>query len=95
MIYTRWGDAVTVELEFDDEYRSGPAHPMPSWFKNALGENQKAKRAWNELIPSRQKEVLRYFSWLKSAEAQTRNVQRAICVLSGGKGRFMGRSWNE
>ncbi len=92
---TQVGDAVTVELEFDGEYRSGPAHPMPSWFKNALDENQKAKQAWSELIPSRQKEILRYFSWLKSAEAQTRNVQRAIHVLSGGKGRFMGRSWNE
>ena len=92
---TKAGDLVTVELEFDAEYKSGPAHPMPSWFKNALDENQKAKQAWNQLIPSRQKQILRYFSWLKSAEAQTRNVQRAIHVLSGGKGRFMGRSWNE
>lgn len=92
---TKVGDAVTVELEFDGDYRSGPAHPMPSWFKNALDENQKASQAWSELIPSRQKEILRYFSWLKSAEAQTRNVQRAIHVLSGDKGRFMGRSWNE
>ncbi|HEU6448522.1 MAG TPA: DUF1905 domain-containing protein [Verrucomicrobiae bacterium] len=92
---TKMGDVVTVELEFDDEYRSGPAHPMPSWFKAALDKNQKSKQAWSKLIPSRQKEMLRYFSWLKSPEAQTRNCERAIHVLSGGKERFMGRSWNE
>ena len=92
---TKVGDAVTVELEFDDEYRSGPAHPMPLWFSKALERNRNARQAWGELIPSRQKEILRYFSWLKTPEAQARNVQRAIQVLSGNKGRFMGRAWNE
>jgi hypothetical protein len=91
---TKVGDTVSVELDFDDTYRGGPAHPMPSWFSGALNRNPDAKRAWSELIPSRQKEILRYFSWLKTPEAQARNVQRAICVLSGSKGRFMGRSWN-
>src|SRR5215469_14528694 len=28
---TKVGDAVTVELEFDEEYRSGPAHPILAW----------------------------------------------------------------
>jgi hypothetical protein len=91
---TKVGDAVTLELEFDDEYRSGPAHSMPSWFRDALGRNRKARQAWSELIPSRQKEILRYFSRLKTPEARARNVWRAIHVLSGGQGRFMGRSWN-
>ena len=92
---TNVGEAVTVELAFDDEYRSGPAHPMPSWLCEALDRNRKAKHAWDQLIPSRQKEILRYFSALKTPEAQGRNVLRAIRVLSGGKGRFMARSWNE
>jgi len=92
---TKVGDTVTVELAFDDEYKSGPAHPMPPWFQTELNQNQRAKQAWNKLIPSRQKELLRYFSGLKTLEAQTRNVQRAIHVLAGGKGRFMGRAWNE
>ena len=91
---TKVGDAVTVELEFDDGYKSGPAHPMPSWFRDALEQNRSANQAWTQLIPSRQKEILRYFSWLKSPDAQIRNTRRAIHVLSGGKGRFMGRSWN-
>ena len=92
---TKVGETVNLELEFDDEYRSGPAHRMPLWFSAALNRNRSASRAWSELIPSRQKEILRYFSWLKTPEAQARNVRRAMHVLSGGKGRFMGRSWNE
>ena len=92
---TRVGETVTVALEFDDEYRSGPAHPMPAWFNEALDGNQKARQSWNELVPSRKKEILRYFSRLKTSEARTRNALRAIHVLAGGKARFMGRSWNE
>lgn len=92
---TKVGDAVTVELEFDDEYKNGPAHSMPSWFSRALEKNRSAMQAWSELIPSRKKEILRYFSWLKTPEARARNLQRAIHVLAGGKGRFMGRAWNE
>jgi len=92
---TKVGEIVTVELEFDDEYKSGPAHPMPLWFSHALDRNRRARQTWSGLIPSRQKEILRYFSRLKTTEAQTRNVRRAIEVLSGNKGRFMARSWNE
>ena len=92
---TKVGDLVTVELAFDEDYKSGPAHPMPSWFSDALERNRRANQAWAELIPSRRKEILRYFSWLKTTAAQRRNLQRAIRVLSGGRGRFMGRSWNE
>lgn len=92
---TKVGDTVTVEIEFDGDYKSGPAHPMPQWFSDALDQNRDAKQTWSELIPSRQKEILRYFSWLKTPKTQARNVRRAIYVLSGGKGRFMGRSWND
>jgi hypothetical protein len=71
---TKVGDTVTLQVQFDHEYRGGPVHPMP---------------------PSRQKEILRYFSRLKSPEAKARNVQQVVHVLSGGKARFMARSWNE
>jgi Domain of unknown function (DUF1905)/Bacteriocin-protection, YdeI or OmpD-Associated len=90
---TKVGQVVSVELEYDDKYRSGPAHPMPVWFRNALGRNRKATQAWDALIPSRKKEILRYFSRLKSPEAEARNLRRAMEVLSGGKERFMGRFW--
>ena len=90
---TKVGDRVQVRLRFDEGYRGGPAHPMPSWFKVPLSNNQKAKAAWDTLPASRKKEILRYFSWLKSDEARQRNVDRAITVLSGKPGRFMARDW--
>ena len=93
--YTKVGDRIEVEVRFDTAYRGGPMHPMPSWFHIALKKNLKAKTGWEALIPSRKKEILRYFSWLKSPDARLRNVQRALHVLAGGKGRFMARSWNE
>ena len=89
------GDAIDVELAFDDEYRSGPAHPMPPAFSAALEANSTARQAWEALIPSLKKEILRYFEQVKSAEAKARHLERAMYVLSGGKGRFMARSWNE
>jgi hypothetical protein len=92
---TKVGDTVTVELAFDPAYRNGPMHPMPPSFQRALNKNPRAKRAWTQLIPSRQKEILRYFAALKSTEARQRNLQRALHVLSGARARFMARSWNE
>jgi uncharacterized protein YdeI (YjbR/CyaY-like superfamily) len=68
---------------------------MPSWFKAALRKNPRATKNWEALIPSRKKEILRYFSWLKSPEARERNLERALHVLSGKRGRFMARAWNE
>jgi hypothetical protein len=92
---TKVGDRVKAEVRFDAAYRGGPLHPMPSWFRTALNKNPKAKRAWQALVPSRKKEIIRYFCRLKSPEARVRNAERALHVLSGEKGRFMARSWNE
>ena len=90
---TQVGDRVTAEVAFDPAYRNGPMHPVPVWFLAPLNKNPQAKKAWDTLIPSRQKEILRYFSWLKSPEARQRNLERALGVLSGKPGRFMARSW--
>jgi hypothetical protein len=92
---TKVGDTVNVEVKFDSSYKNGPLHPMPLWFSTALKKNKEAKKNWEQLIPSRKKEILRYFSWLKSQEAIDRNLERALNVLSGRPGRFMARSWNE
>lgn len=91
--HTKVGDSVTVDVSFDTEYKSGPMHPMPEWFKTALAQNPTASANYEALIPSRKKEMLRYFSWLKSDEARDRNLEKAIHVLSGKPGRFLGRSW--
>lgn len=92
---TKVGDTVTVDVRFDNTYQNGPMHPMPDWFQAALDNNQKAKENWGVLPPSRQKEILRYFSWLKSDAAKERNITKAIHVLSGKPGRFMARPWSE
>lgn len=93
--HTKVGDQVTVEVSFDSKYHSGPMHPVPRWFSAALAKNPEAKKNWDTLIPSRQKEILRYFSWLKSPEARGRNLERAMRVLSGESDRFMARFWDE
>lgn len=88
------GDLVSVTVEFDRDYRGGPAEPIPSWFGDALQRTPAARRGWDGLPPSRQKEIVRYFGRLKSLEARQRNLQRALHVLAGGKARFMARAWN-
>jgi Domain of unknown function (DUF1905)/Bacteriocin-protection, YdeI or OmpD-Associated len=90
---TAVGDVVSVTIEFDGLSKGGPSDPMPSWFGQELRRNRKAQRGWDSLPPSRQKEIIRYLARLKSAQAQLRNVERALHVLAGGKARFMGRAW--
>src|SRR5712691_6952494 len=91
---TKVGDRVRVEVGFDAKYRNGPQHPVPSWFNAALRKSPRALKNWEALIPSRKKEILRYFARLKSPEARARNLERALHVLSGRKGRFMARAWD-
>lgn len=90
---TSVGDRVTVELEFDSDYRAGPLHPTPRWLAAALAGEPRARRNWSALPPSRRKEILRYFAGLKSDAARQRNLTRALRVLCGAPGRFMARSW--
>jgi len=90
---TAVGDRVRVEIGFDPAYRNGPQHPMLPEFKKALAGNPHAREHWKALIPSRKKEILRYFSRLNSPEARARNLARALHVLSGEPARFMGRAW--
>jgi hypothetical protein len=92
---TSVGDRVSVELSFDANYRSGPQHRMPQWFKQALDANPQALKNWTALIPSRKKEILRYFSQLKSSDARTLNLSKALRVLSGEAERFMARDWRK
>jgi hypothetical protein len=89
------GDRVRIEIHFDTNYRNGPQHSMPIWFRRGLMANRQAKKNWLALTPSRKKEVLRYFSRLKSPAARDRNLAGALHVLSGAAGRFMGRKWSD
>ena len=88
------GDRVHVEATYHSAYKNGPQHTMPAWFRNALNKNPAAKANWQKLIPSRKKEILRYFAGLKSQVARERNLARALGALSGKPVRFMARSWS-
>lgn len=62
-------------------------HPQ---LKAALDANHDAKKIFDSLSPSHQKEIIRYIANLKSEEKATFNVQKAIGYLLG-KNRFVGR----
>jgi hypothetical protein len=92
---TQVGDVVRVGLDFNADYRGGPADPPPRWFSIALNRNPAAKKGWDALPPSRQKEILRHLARLKSEDARARNLEKALHVLAGGKARFMARAWGD
>jgi hypothetical protein len=75
---TAVGDRVRVEVEFDASYQNGAQHPMPRWFKQALAANSQAMKNWAALIPSRKKEILRYFSRRNSPDARARSLAKAF-----------------
>jgi hypothetical protein len=81
------GDNVKVAVEFDPVSRT---IPMPPKLASALKDDKNAKKVFDQLSPSRQKEIVRYIATLKSEEAVEKNVKRAIRFLCG-KERFVGR----
>lgn len=92
---TKVGDRIRTEISLDSNYKNGPMHAMLPWFMEGLRQSQSTRSNWQALSPSRQKEILRYLSRLKSPEAKARNLKQAIAVLSGVEGRFMGRAWKQ
>lgn len=92
---TKVGDIIEVSIEFDKSYHNGPQHPIPLLFQSALDQDPLVRSNWEKLPPSRQKEILRYFSFLKSDAALKKNIEKAIRIIRGERGRFMARDWNE
>lgn len=83
----RVGETIDISVQFDPVERTVKAHPK---LVKALKENAKAKKAFDLLSPSRQKEIVRYISSLKTEESVDRNIKRAINFLLGKDG-FVGR----
>ncbi len=83
----RIGEAIEVSIAYDPADRT--VEPHPKWLK-ALQNNAQANKVFEGLSPSRQKEMIRYISNLKTEESVDRNVKRAINFLLG-KERFVGR----
>lgn len=83
----RIGEKIAVVISFDPEERIIEMHPA---LKAAIDHNKTAKSVFERLPPSRQKEIVRYISHLKTEEKIMENVTRAINFLLG-KEKFAGR----
>ena len=83
----RIGEIIEVEIEFDPSDRTIKPHPK---LTKALTDNIKAKAVFENLSPSKQKEIIRYISNLKTENSIDKNVTRVINFLLG-KERFVGR----
>lgn len=80
-------DTIEIQIDFDTKPRTTPIHPK---LKKAFKENPTAKKVFEKLSPSRQKEILRYINFLKSEESVDKNIRRVIAHLTG-KQSFVGR----
>ena len=76
------GDMIDVQIDFDAKPRTTPIHPK---LLKAFQENREAKKAFDQLSASRQKEILKYINFLKSEESVDKNIQRAITHLTGSE----------
>ena len=76
------GDEAHLRLEFDPTPR---LEPNPPKLVQALDSNKSAKAAFEQLTPSRQKEILRYLNSMKTEESLERNIERVIKQLLGEK----------
>ncbi len=87
----RIGEFIEVWIEFDPRDRT--LQPHPDLIK-ALGQNKKAEAVFQNLAPSKRKEIIRYISTLKTAASREKNIKLAMGFLMG-KNRFVGRNLNE
>lgn len=83
----RIGETISISIAFDSDDRKLAMHPQ---LGKALAKNKTAKENFNKLTASRQQEIIRYISNLKTAASVERNITKAIDFLSG-KGSFVGR----
>jgi hypothetical protein len=82
------GDIIDIQIDFDSKPRITRMHAK---LKKAFKENSEAKKVFETLSPSRQKEILRYINFLKLEDSVDRNIKRAILHLVG-KQSFVGRN---
>lgn len=83
----RIGETITISIEFDPDDRKLEMH---HGLKKALEKNKTAKQQFKKLSASRQQEIIRYISNLKTKESVEKNIARAINFLNGN-GSFVGR----
>jgi hypothetical protein len=86
----RIGDMIEVSVEFDDSDRTISIHPE---LEKAINENPVASANFENLIPSRKLELIRYINNLKTEESINRNIQKIIRHLHGETD-FFGKNIN-
>ena len=72
------GDTCNFTIEQTANKRKDEA--MPAALKRKLVET-KLLSCFEDLVPSRQKEILRYLNYLKTSEAKSRNINKVIGFL--------------
>jgi uncharacterized protein YdeI (YjbR/CyaY-like superfamily) len=83
----RIGETLAVTIAFDPEDRTILLHPE---LEAAFALNKEALQVFDGLSPSKQKEIIRYISSLKTADSRRKNIEKAMGFLLG-KNRFVGR----
>lgn len=76
------GDTASFQIEQDDHPKTEIT--MPEFLKKEL-KKEKLLDVFLKQTPTRQKEVMKYMSFLKSDEARQRNLQKLIGKLREGK----------
>ena len=83
----RIGELIEVTIKLDTQDRT--IKPNPKLVK-AFDENKEAKNVFDKLTASKQKEIIRYISFLKSDISIEKNIEKLIGFLIG-KNKFLGR----
>ncbi len=76
----RIGEVIEVVLEYDDSDRSIAIHPQ---LEKAIKESTVATANFENLIPSRRHELIRYINNLKTEASIQRNIDKIIRHLHG------------
>ena len=76
----RIGELIEISVEYDDSDRTIPIHPQ---LEKAIRENPVTLRNFENLIPSRKLELIRYINNLKTEASIQRNIEKIISHLKG------------
>ncbi|MEC3877539.1 YdeI/OmpD-associated family protein [Chryseobacterium salviniae] len=76
----RMGEMIEVSVEFDNSERTVPIHPE---LDKAIRKNPVALQNFENLMPSRKLELIRYINNLKTEAAIKRNIEKIISYLKG------------
>lgn len=76
----RIGEIIEVFVEFDDSDRTITIHPQ---LEKAIRKSPVASSNFDQLIPSRRLELIRYINNLKTEQSINRNIEKIIRHLHG------------